>query len=292
MHRRKRRSRQEPLPYFATCPRQHPTGENGGTSRPNHAVTLMSSTKSPRGYSRRNFLTTSMATTMTVTLLDRARGETPLAPDHQPDTRAPATVRLRVNGRDHQLSLDVRTSLLDALREHLGLTGSQEGLRPRPMRRLHGAGRRQARAVLPDARGDGARPRGHDHRGPGAADGSAAPDAAGLHRSRRLPVRLLHARADHVGGRLRPRGPRRQRRGNPRIHERQSLPLRRLSQHRRRRRSRRQAENEGEPDMRPFVLARADSAKQAIERIISPTPSAKARPPSCAQPISSPAARR
>jgi aerobic-type carbon monoxide dehydrogenase small subunit (CoxS/CutS family) len=87
----------------------------------------MSSTESPRGYSRRNFLTTSMATTMTVTLLDRARGETPLAPDHQSDTRAPATVRLRVNGRDHQMSLDVRTSLLDALREHMGLTGSKKG---------------------------------------------------------------------------------------------------------------------------------------------------------------------
>jgi xanthine dehydrogenase YagT iron-sulfur-binding subunit len=87
----------------------------------------MSSTESPRGYSRRNFLTTSMATTMTVTLLDRARGETPLAPDHQSDTRAPATLRLRVNGRDHQMSLDVRTSLLDALREHMGLTGSKKG---------------------------------------------------------------------------------------------------------------------------------------------------------------------
>jgi xanthine dehydrogenase YagT iron-sulfur-binding subunit len=39
----------------------------------------------------------------------------------------PADVVLNVNGRDNRLSLDVRTSLLDALREHLHLTGSKKG---------------------------------------------------------------------------------------------------------------------------------------------------------------------
>ena len=34
---------------------------------------------------------------------------------------------LNVNGRDHQLSFDVRTSLLDLLRERLGLTGAKKG---------------------------------------------------------------------------------------------------------------------------------------------------------------------
>ena len=34
---------------------------------------------------------------------------------------------LNINGRDHRLSLDARTSLLDALREHLGLTGTKKG---------------------------------------------------------------------------------------------------------------------------------------------------------------------
>jgi xanthine dehydrogenase YagT iron-sulfur-binding subunit len=34
---------------------------------------------------------------------------------------------LRVNGREHRLSLDPRTSLLDALRDHLALTGSKKG---------------------------------------------------------------------------------------------------------------------------------------------------------------------
>ena len=38
-----------------------------------------------------------------------------------------ADVSLRINGTDHDLSLDTRTTLLDALREHLGLTGSKKG---------------------------------------------------------------------------------------------------------------------------------------------------------------------
>ena len=45
------------------------------------------------------------------------------------DRRAPVLlpVALRVNGRDHALTLDARTTLLDALREHLGLTGTKKG---------------------------------------------------------------------------------------------------------------------------------------------------------------------
>jgi xanthine dehydrogenase YagT iron-sulfur-binding subunit len=36
-------------------------------------------------------------------------------------------VRLTVNGRQHGLDLDPRTTLLDALREHLALTGTKKG---------------------------------------------------------------------------------------------------------------------------------------------------------------------
>jgi xanthine dehydrogenase YagT iron-sulfur-binding subunit len=39
----------------------------------------------------------------------------------------PATVELQINGRSHSLTLDPRTTLLDALREHLSLTGSKKG---------------------------------------------------------------------------------------------------------------------------------------------------------------------
>jgi len=40
---------------------------------------------------------------------------------------APLNVMLRVNGTEHRLTLDARTTLLDALREHLHLTGSKKG---------------------------------------------------------------------------------------------------------------------------------------------------------------------
>jgi xanthine dehydrogenase YagT iron-sulfur-binding subunit len=40
---------------------------------------------------------------------------------------ATSTVRLRVNGQLHALTLDNRTTLLDALRETIGLTGSKKG---------------------------------------------------------------------------------------------------------------------------------------------------------------------
>jgi xanthine dehydrogenase YagT iron-sulfur-binding subunit len=38
-----------------------------------------------------------------------------------------STVNLRVNGTPRELSLDMRTTLLDALREHLHLTGTKKG---------------------------------------------------------------------------------------------------------------------------------------------------------------------
>jgi xanthine dehydrogenase YagT iron-sulfur-binding subunit len=46
-----------------------------------------------------------------------------------PEGRPPVNraMRLRVNGRDHDIALDLRTSLLDALREYLSLTGSKKG---------------------------------------------------------------------------------------------------------------------------------------------------------------------
>src|SRR5580693_1045994 len=40
---------------------------------------------------------------------------------------APVTVELQINGQPHVLSLDPRTTLLDALREHLALTGTKKG---------------------------------------------------------------------------------------------------------------------------------------------------------------------
>jgi xanthine dehydrogenase YagT iron-sulfur-binding subunit len=43
------------------------------------------------------------------------------------DPRAPIDVTLTVNRQEHRVALDVRTTLLDALREHLGLNGAKKG---------------------------------------------------------------------------------------------------------------------------------------------------------------------
>ncbi len=57
---------------------------------------------------------------------------TVLSPVSDPDAAAGAPpteseVRLRVNGTEHVLTLDHRTSLLDALRERIGATGTKKG---------------------------------------------------------------------------------------------------------------------------------------------------------------------
>ena len=44
-----------------------------------------------------------------------------------PATPVTMSIRLRVNGTEHQLMVDPRTTLLDALRERLHLTGSKKG---------------------------------------------------------------------------------------------------------------------------------------------------------------------
>ncbi|HEY7243110.1 MAG TPA: (2Fe-2S)-binding protein [Xanthobacteraceae bacterium] len=77
-------------------------------------------------FSRRSFITSTAVSTMSVALLDSAEGQMTEA---QPalDPRQPAPLDLTVNGRQHTLALDVRTSLLDALRERIGLTGTKKG---------------------------------------------------------------------------------------------------------------------------------------------------------------------
>jgi xanthine dehydrogenase YagT iron-sulfur-binding subunit len=88
---------------------------------------MTSSTNDTAGWSRRSFLTNTMASTMTVTLLDRARGETVSKAENSQEAANVLNVKLRINGRDHRLTLDGRATLLDALREHAGLTGTKKG---------------------------------------------------------------------------------------------------------------------------------------------------------------------
>jgi xanthine dehydrogenase YagT iron-sulfur-binding subunit len=55
-----------------------------------------------------------------------AKAQTPLVAT-SPNTDRPADFTLTVNDREHNVAVDVRTSLLDLLREHLGLTGAKKG---------------------------------------------------------------------------------------------------------------------------------------------------------------------
>ena len=80
-----------------------------------------------RGLNRRSVLSASagMGAAPLVASALAANAE-PAAPAVR-DPRSALPVDLVVNGRRNRLNLDARTTLLDALREHMGLTGSKKG---------------------------------------------------------------------------------------------------------------------------------------------------------------------
>jgi len=65
-------------------------------------------------------------TALLLTALPRAALAAAPLDDNQPPP-PPVTVELQINGRPYSLALDPRTTLLDALREHLALTGPKKG---------------------------------------------------------------------------------------------------------------------------------------------------------------------
>jgi xanthine dehydrogenase YagT iron-sulfur-binding subunit len=79
------------------------------------------------GVSRREFVVQAGAASAGAVLArELVRPEPTMAEDtlELPPT---VTVKLRINGTEHTLELDPRVTLLDALRERLGLTGSKKG---------------------------------------------------------------------------------------------------------------------------------------------------------------------
>jgi xanthine dehydrogenase YagT iron-sulfur-binding subunit len=72
--------------------------------------------------SRRRFLETAGAATLAM-----ASQPASAQAAAEPESMHTENVTLTVNGRRHALDLDPRTTLLDALREHLGLTGTKKG---------------------------------------------------------------------------------------------------------------------------------------------------------------------
>ncbi|USX19727.1 aldehyde dehydrogenase iron-sulfur subunit [Oxalobacteraceae bacterium OTU3REALA1] len=72
---------------------------------------------------RRTFLVSS-STAVAATMVPGAAHGAPAAAAAAPST---TTTSIEVNGKTHRLALDTRVTLLDALREHLHLTGTKKG---------------------------------------------------------------------------------------------------------------------------------------------------------------------
>jgi xanthine dehydrogenase YagT iron-sulfur-binding subunit len=77
------------------------------------------------GFNRRAFIS-GAAGVATLPLVAKAAGATESTPVVS-DPSLPVDVTLQVNGTAKSLNVDARTTLLDALREHIGLTGSKKG---------------------------------------------------------------------------------------------------------------------------------------------------------------------
>jgi xanthine dehydrogenase YagT iron-sulfur-binding subunit len=77
-------------------------------------------------FTRRGFLQ-SAAAAAAVTHLPPALGAEPGRPTLHATAAPPQPVALTINGKVHQLSLEPRVTLLDALREYVGMTGSKKG---------------------------------------------------------------------------------------------------------------------------------------------------------------------
>jgi xanthine dehydrogenase YagT iron-sulfur-binding subunit len=78
--------------------------------------------------SRRIFLSVSTAAAASyVSLPSPAKAQEQASRGGPPAPVTGAPMRLEVNGRSHNVAMDVRTTLLDALREHIGLTGTKKG---------------------------------------------------------------------------------------------------------------------------------------------------------------------
>jgi len=115
-----------------------------------------------------------------------------------PNIEGAVPIILRINGKYYQLRVDPRTTLLDCLRETVALTGTKKGCDHGQCGActVHVNGRRVnsclSLAVM------------HDGEEITTIEGLGTPDAlhpmqAAFRCPRRVPVRILHVRPDHVG---------------------------------------------------------------------------------------------
>ena len=186
------------------------------------------------------------------------------------------SVQLRVNGRAYALDLDPRTTLLDALREHLHLTGSKKGcdqgqcgactvlVKGRRINSCLDAWPSCTRATRSSPSRDLVRPT-RCTRCRARSSSMTAFSAATARQARSCSAIAVldeiaagipsHVTADLTAPIAA------QRDGNPRTHERQSLPLRGLSEH-----HRGHPRGRGRTAMKAFTYERADTAGRGCSR--------------------------
>jgi xanthine dehydrogenase YagT iron-sulfur-binding subunit len=81
-----------------------------------------------RSVSRRRFLATASTAAAAPLVVRSAAAATPATIAVAPQqTHEPLLITLQINGQRHAFALDPRTTLLDALREQAGLTGTKKG---------------------------------------------------------------------------------------------------------------------------------------------------------------------
>jgi xanthine dehydrogenase YagT iron-sulfur-binding subunit len=89
-------------------------------------MTDNSHSSKPSGFNRRTFIAGAAAGTAVAPLTARSGGAA-TSVGAAPDASMSVDVSLQINGTEKQLTIDPRTTLLDALREHVALTGSKKG---------------------------------------------------------------------------------------------------------------------------------------------------------------------
>jgi xanthine dehydrogenase YagT iron-sulfur-binding subunit len=80
----------------------------------------------PQSVNRRRFLGASVSAAA-LPFVGKDLEEAAAEPIGAANSDSSVSVALSVNGQPYRLGLDVRTTVLDALREHIGLTGSKKG---------------------------------------------------------------------------------------------------------------------------------------------------------------------
>ncbi|MFL6234614.1 MAG: (2Fe-2S)-binding protein [Thermoanaerobaculia bacterium] len=91
------------------------------------ATQSLAESTNPQGLDRRAFIALSLGAVPAVSLAATSVKEVKTVAARPAPGSATIPVRLNVNGTERQLRLDPRTSLLDALREDLALSGTKKG---------------------------------------------------------------------------------------------------------------------------------------------------------------------